>query len=88
MQSIFRKVILASAFGIAATLAANTAIAATIVDVPFNFTVAGKTLPAGTYHVIHDSTGSFVTLESQNSSQSYTWLLRPGQPKPNDEKSH
>ena len=86
MQSIIRKVILTSAFGIAATLAANVALAATTVNVPFSFTVSGKTLPAGDYHVNHDSTGSFVTLESLDSSQSFTWLLSPGQPGPHDEK--
>ena len=89
MQSMFRKVILMHAVGIVATLAANTAMgatAATGVNVPFIFTVAGKTLPAGSYHVIRDSTSSFVTLESRDSSQSFTWLLSPGQPNPNDKK--
>ena len=86
MQSIIRKIIVASAFGVAATLGANTAFAATTVKVPFSFTVAGKTLPAGNYHVNHDSTGSFVILESLESSQSFTWLLCPGQPGPNEEK--
>jgi hypothetical protein len=86
MQSIIRKIILASAFGVAATLGANTAFAATTVKVPFSFTVAGKTLPAGNYHVNRDSTGSFVTLESLESSQSFTWVLSPGQPDPYDEK--
>lgn len=87
MQSMFRKAILASAAGLATMLAANTAIAATRgLYVPFNFTVAGRTFPAGSYQVIHDSTGSFVTLQSSVSSQSFTWLLTPGQPSWDDAK--
>jgi hypothetical protein len=86
MQSMFRKVILTSALGIGATLAANSALAANQVYVPFNFVVAGKTLPAGSYNVTHDSASDLVTFESRNSSQSFTWLLRPGQPDPSDRK--
>jgi hypothetical protein len=87
MQSMFRKAILASAVGFATTLAANTAIAATRgLYVPFDFMVAGRTFPAGSYHVTHDSTGSFVTLQSLDSSQSFTWLLTPGQPSWDDAK--
>ena len=82
MRSIFRKIVLASAFGVAIALAANSAMAATRVNVPFNFKVAGTTLPAGSYHVSHDSTGSFVTLRSLESSKSFTWLLTPGASEP------
>ena len=78
MRSMFRRIILASAFGAAVALAGNSAMAATRIDVPFNFKVAGATLPAGSYHVSHDSTSSFVTLQSLESSQSYTWILTPG----------
>jgi len=85
MRSILQNVILASAIA-SAGLATNSAMAASRVDVPFNFTAAGKTLPAGTYLVKHDSTGSFVTLESDDASQSFTWLLTPGQPAPYDRK--
>ena len=78
MRSILRKVILASAFGVAVALAGNSAMAATRVNVPFNFSVAGKTLPAGGYHIVHDPSSAFVTLRSINSNDSYTWLLTPG----------
>jgi hypothetical protein len=78
MQSILRKVILASAFGAAVALAGNCAMAATRVNVPFNFSVAGKTLPAGGYHIVHDPTSAFVTLRGIDSDDSYTWLLTPG----------
>jgi hypothetical protein len=78
MRSILRKMILASAFGAAVALAGNSAMAATRVDVPFNFQVAGATLPAGAYHLIHEPTSAFVTLRSVDTSKSYTWLLTPG----------
>lgn len=78
MRSILRKVIFASAFGAAVALAGNSAMAATRVNVPFDFSVAGKTLPAGGYNIVHESTGAFVTLRSVNSIESYTWLLNPG----------
>jgi hypothetical protein len=78
MRFILRKVILASAFGAALALAGNSAMAATRVNVPFNFSVAGKTLPAGGYNLVHDPTSAFVTLRSLDSNDSYTWLLTPG----------
>jgi hypothetical protein len=85
MRSILQNVILASAIASTAW-ATSSAAAASTVNVPFNFTAAGKTLPAGNYLVKHDSTGSFVTLESIDASQSFSWLLIPGQPKPTDKK--
>ena len=78
MRSIFRKLVLASAFAAAVALAGNSAMAATRVNVPFKFKVAGTTLPAGSYHISHDSTSNFVTLQSLESSLSYTWILTPG----------
>jgi hypothetical protein len=78
MRSILRKAILASVFGAAVALAGNSAMAATRVNVPFNFSVAGKTLPAGGYHLVHDPSSAFVTLRSLESNDSYTWLLTPG----------
>ena len=85
MRSILQNVIMASAIA-ATALAANSAMAASTVNVPFSFTAAGKTLPAGSYLVRHDSTGSFVTLQSVDASQSFTWLLSPGLPEPTDRK--
>jgi hypothetical protein len=85
MRFILRKVILASAFGAAIALAGNCAMAATRVNVPFNFSVAGKTLPAGGYNLVHEANSGFVTLQSIESNDSYTWLLTPG-PAENDQK--
>ena len=78
MRSILRKVIVASVFGAAVALVGNSAMAATRVNVPFSFSVAGKTLPAGGYHLVHDPSSAFVTLRSLDSNASYTWLLNPG----------
>ena len=78
MRSVLRKVILASAFGAAVALAGNSAMAATRVDVPFSFKVAGQTLPAGSYNLIRESSSAFVTLRSLDSTESFTWLLTPG----------
>jgi hypothetical protein len=80
MQSMFRKIVMAAAVGAFATLAASTANAENKVNVPFSFQVAGKTLPAGSYNVSHDSTNAFVTLRNENSTKSFTWLLTPGLP--------
>jgi len=85
MRSILQNVIFASAIASTA-LATNSAMAATRLDVPFNFTAAGKSLPAGSYVVKRDSTGGFVTLESVDASRSFSWLLTPGSPQPTDKK--
>jgi hypothetical protein len=86
MQSIFKKVLLASAIAATAALATVPAMASTTVHVPFSFAVAGKILPAGIYRVERDSSGSFVTLASLKSSQSFTWILNPSHPDPSDRK--
>ncbi len=80
MQSMLRKLVLAAAVPAVVALAANTANAENKVNVPFSFQVAGKTLPAGSYNVSHDSTNAFVTLRDANSTKSFTWLLTPGLP--------
>jgi hypothetical protein len=78
MRSILRKIILASAFGAAVALTGNSAMAATRVNVPFNFSVGGKTLPAGGYNLVHEPSSAFITLRGIESDDSYTWLLTPG----------
>jgi hypothetical protein len=66
----------------AAALTANTAMAETKLNVPFNFTVDGKTCPAGQYAVLSDQSGNAVKL--QGVSHSFTWLLHSGDPAPGD----
>jgi hypothetical protein len=85
MGSILRNFVLAPAVMAAAALATNTAMAETTLKVPFSFTVAGKNCPAGLYSVQWESTHSnLVTLKSKEASQSFTWLIAPGDPAPGD----
>lgn len=86
MKSIFSKFVLAPAVLAAAALVTTSAMAETVVKVPFNFTVGSKTLPAGNYSVVHDGSSNFVTLIRRGSSDIYTWTLGPGAPDPSDTK--
>ena len=83
MRSILRNFVLAPAVMAAAALATNTAMAETV-KVPFNFTVAGKNLPAGYYWVRREVSQNIVTLRSYETPQSFTWVLTPGDPAPTD----
>jgi len=47
---------------------------ATTVNVPFNFTVQGKSLPAGQYLVQRDSSGSFLRLQGKDGGKSFVWI--------------
>lgn len=85
MRSTLRTLVLAPVVLAAAALAANTAMASEVhVNVPFTFSVAGKICPAGAYRVDEDRAHGLVTLQSADSSRSFTWILRPGDPAPND----
>lgn len=83
MRSVLRNLGLASAVVSTAALATNAAMAATV-NVPFNFTVAGKNLPAGYYSVRREVSQNIVTLRSYKTPQSFTWILAPGDPAPTD----
>jgi hypothetical protein len=84
MRFTLRNLVLAPVALAAVALAANTAMAEARVTVPFSFTAAGKTCPAGTYSIIQDSTRGMVTLKSADSSRNFSWLLRAGDPAPTD----
>jgi hypothetical protein len=86
MRTILGKMILAPVVMAAAALAANTAMAESRVNVPFNFTVGGKQCPAGAYSVIGDATHNRVILMSKNTPLSFTWLLSAGDAAPMDTK--
>lgn len=78
MRNTFSKFILAPAIMAAAALATIPAVAETAtVTVPFDFTAAGQTFPAGVYSVQHNSVGDIVTLQSQQTFQSYAWIASP-----------
>ncbi|MGA3046567.1 MAG: hypothetical protein ABSD67_08095 [Terracidiphilus sp.] len=83
MQSKFPTSILAPAILAVAALATIPAVAETTatVKVPFNFTVAGRNLPAGNYSVERDVRGVFVTLQSQQTAQSFVWIASPSSTK-------
>jgi hypothetical protein len=80
MRSKLYTVLASAALMAAAVLATNSAMAETTLQVPFNFTVAGKICPAGHYTVKENAIGSYVTLTNEDSSRVFTWILGPGSP--------
>ncbi len=80
MRSTLHTVLASAALMTAAVLATNPAKAETILRIPFSFTVAGKTCPAGHYTVKENAIGSYVTLTSEDSSRVFTWILLPSTP--------
>jgi hypothetical protein len=75
MKNTFSKFVLASAVVAAAAFTSIPAMAATegaaSINVPFSFTVHGKSLPAGTYQVRWDGTGNFVTIKSSTAVETF-----------------
>jgi hypothetical protein len=79
MRSKLSTFILASTALAAAALTTLPAVAATstTLNVPFSFTVGGKSLPAGEYLVQRDSSGNIVRLKGKDASQSFAWVAAP-----------
>jgi len=77
MKSTFSKLVLASAIVAAAAFTSIPAMAASkgaaSVNIPFSFTVHGKSLPAGTYQVRWDGSGNFVTMQSNTAVETFLW---------------
>ena len=71
MRFLVSKSILAAIVITAGSLTTHTAQAETTLKVPFNFTVAGQSMPAGVYSVSEDSIHNLVVLKSMGASQSY-----------------
>ncbi|MGC2619655.1 MAG: hypothetical protein WA414_11485 [Acidobacteriaceae bacterium] len=86
MLSPIRNLVHASVFAAAAAFAATTASAATQLNVPFSFTVAGKTCPAGTYTVERGAFADAVILSSNDVARSFVWVTSPGNPRPDDQR--
>src|ERR1700756_3083435 len=82
MQLNLRSLLLAPAL-LAATAFTPQPASAAVLHVPFAFTVSGHTLPAGEYTVNRDLHGSYVTLKSADGTQSFNWMISPGDPDPN-----
>ena len=78
------KSILAAIVITAGSLATHTAAAETTLKVPFSFTVAGQSMPAGVYSVSKDRINNVVTLKSMDASKTFSAVLVPGDPAPND----
>lgn len=86
MKNTFGKLVLASAVAAIAALSSTSAIAASepaaTVNVPFSFTVHGRTLPAGVYRVAWDPSGNLITLRNKAAVESFLW--NPGSSKAAD----
>jgi hypothetical protein len=77
MKSTFSRFVLASAVVAAAAFTSIPAMAAAAdsvsINVPFSFTVHGKSLPAGTYQVRWEGTGNFVTMQNGTAVETFLW---------------
>jgi hypothetical protein len=65
-------------------MASNTASAETTLKVPFNFTVQGKSWPAGLYTVQKDNTANQVMVFSKETLKGFGWVTTPGVTNPTD----
>ena len=83
MRLKLHSLFLAPALLAAAAITPQPASAA-VLHVPFAFTVAGQTLPAGEYTVDRDTHQGFVTLRTADSKQTFIWMIAPGEPGPTE----
>ena len=86
MKLSVRNLVIASAMMAAVAVTTTSAMAATTVKVPFNFTVEGKICPAGTYTVDKDVNARIVTLQGKQAPQSFKWVLTPADSSASDSK--
>jgi hypothetical protein len=78
------KSILAAIVITAGALGTHAAKAATTLKVPFSFTVAGQSMPAGVYTISQGTDRNIVMLKSMDASKAFSAVLVPGDPSPND----
>ena len=78
------KSILAAVILTSTTLITHAAKAETVLQVPFSFTVAGQSMPAGLYAISQDTYHNMVTLRAKDATKSFSAILAPGDPAPND----
>jgi hypothetical protein len=78
------KSILAAIVVTTAALSTHAAKAETTLNVPFSFSVAGQTMPAGVYTVRQDNFHNVVVLRTKDASKSFSYALRPGDPASNE----
>ncbi len=84
MRSMLPKFLLALVATAAAAFTPQSAQAENIVKVPFSFTAAGQSFPAGVYTVEEGGFRDFVILRSKDGSKSFSWITGPGSPEPKD----
>ena len=72
-NSILRAIVLTTA-----ALSTHIAKAEATLNVPFSFTVAGQSMPAGAYTVQQDLFHNTVILRNKDASKSFAYPLRPG----------
>lgn len=84
MRINLRSIVLAPVVMAAVAFTANSAMAESRLNVPFSFMVNGQSCPAGQYSVLPEMSGNAVKL--QGISQSFTLLIHPGDPAPNDKR--
>jgi len=82
MTNTLRSIVLAPVMLAAVAFTANTAMAETKINVPFNFTVGGHNCPAGQYTVRKDAQDDSVKLVGP--AHSFVWSIHPGDAKPDD----
>lgn len=78
MRFMALKSVLAAVVITTAGLGTCAAKAETPLNVPFSFTVAGKTMPAGLYLVNQDNFHNVVVLRTKDAKESFSYVLRPG----------
>ncbi len=86
MANTVRNFFLASIVMATVAVAATTANAEAAIKVPFKFTVAGKTCPAGIYIVDRDTNSHLIKMHSRDGSETFHWLVGPGNPNPTDNR--
>jgi hypothetical protein len=85
MRSLVRNFLLAPVLMATAALMTHTATAQRV-QVPFNFSAAGKLLPAGPYLVQKNAQSGIVMLRSINAPIALIWAISPGDPAPTDSR--
>ncbi len=86
MGSKVRNFFIASIVMATVAVATTNAHAETAIKVPFKFTVAGKTCPAGIYIVDRDANSHLIKMHSRDGIQAFHWLIGPGNPNPTDNR--
>ena len=84
MRITLHSLIPAAAMLVAAAIAITPAMAETVVKVPFSFVSGGKNCPAGVYSVSKTNGNDTVTL--QGATGRFTWMVKPSDSAPKDER--